>query len=228
MVRLRELIDGDCEQYGLFHATQTPMDELERTGLVPNQNAAAVLHTFVDQLTKALREQLDAPFNLLHVVREDHYPLEMSLSEQLARARLNYRGLILALDELDAVALVGSSSEPERRAKALRSFAKEKEPGLLERLQEAEKGDDIRAALELLDSRSSAPVVFLRLVKFPTEGYFALLARPGNPVTDLLSLTRRHNPRPEARAILFNGVIPFSCLEIIPGPLKSRRTNRIV
>jgi hypothetical protein len=120
--------------------------------------------------------------------------------------------------------VVGSSSEPERRVKAPRSFAKEKEPSLLERLQEGGKGG-IRAALELLDSRSSAPVVVLRLVKFPTEGYFALLARPDNPVADILRLTR-DKPRPEARAVLFNGVIPFSCLEIIPGPLKRRRTRR--
>jgi len=53
--------------------------------------------------------------------------------------------VILALDEWTQVFLVGSSSEPERRAKALRSFAEEKEPGLLERLQEGEGRKDIRA-----------------------------------------------------------------------------------
>jgi hypothetical protein len=228
MVRLKDLIEGNCELYGLFHATQTPVGELERSGLVPNQNGAAVLDSFISNLTSALREHLDAPFDSVHGVRNDYYPLEMSLGEQLARTRLGYAGVILALDEWDAVTLAGSSSEPERRAKALRSFAEEKEPGLLERLKEGAGGEDIRAALELLDSKSLAPIVFLRLVKFPTEGYFALLARPDSPVTDLLRLTRRDSPRPEARAILFNGVIPFSCFEVIPGPLKSRRSNRIV
>jgi hypothetical protein len=35
LIELKDLIGGKCEPYGLFHATHTSVDELDRVGLAP-------------------------------------------------------------------------------------------------------------------------------------------------------------------------------------------------
>lgn len=217
MVAIREIIEGAHGPYGLYHATTSPLEELERRGVRALARESLLLHNLIRRLTARLSSELVALSKQYPCRTSDRdYPLELSLSEQVAMAPVHYSGVLLALDTTDAKWLARSLSEPERKARALMEFAREHAPYVLEALMRSD-GMETEAALNRLDHSVRDRPVLLRLARIPDreDGFFAALSEPTLEANGLFRSHDRPVVRPEARAVWFNGTVPFECFEVV-------------
>jgi hypothetical protein len=219
MVAIREVIEGGHEPYGLYHTTTLHLDDIQRRGVRALARESQLLHKLIQRLTERLSTELDAQSKKYPCrTSERDYPLELSLSEQIAMAPVHYSGVLLALDANDAKWLAFALSEPERKARALTEFARQHAPHVLEALMRSDTMET-EAALNRLDHSVTDPGVLLRLVRVPDreDGFFAALSAPTLEANGLLRSHDRPVVRPEPRAVWFNGTIPFECFEVVSG-----------
>ncbi|MFL9981367.1 hypothetical protein [Paraburkholderia graminis] len=97
-------------------------------------------------------------------------------------------------------------------------FSKQFAPEALESIARFHDGDTAHV-LDRLERAPKAPWHLLRLREQPSleDGFFSLLAQPFREVNGILrNYDRGADLRPEARAIWFNGIIPFECFEVLP------------
>jgi hypothetical protein len=219
MVAIVRIINCEEPPYGLFHVTRTPLAVLREKGLRANSHAAYAVHRLIHRLQKRLAPMLEETANRYRLAGGDTYPLELSLTEQLSIAPSHYSGVFLTLTQEDASIGLNETSEPNRKARAMVDFARQNAPHVFETVARLYK--DTAQALSALEEVPDAPWHLLRVrVKPPQEdGYFSMFAEPWLEVNGLLrSYDRGPDLRPEARAIWFNGTIPFDCLEVLPPP----------
>ncbi|MFM0009115.1 hypothetical protein [Paraburkholderia sediminicola] len=218
MVAITRIVAGDEHPYGLFHVTRTPLNVLRKKGLRANALAEYAVHRLIERLEEGLAPALrDAAlrFNRTH---KDYYPLELSLREQLSIAPAHYSGVLLSLTKEDGLLGLNETSEPNRKAHAMIQFSRQFAPGVLESIARFHE-DDTAHALGILECVPGTPLHLLRLREKPLleDGFFSLLAQPFLEVNGIMRrYDGRHDLRPEARAIWFNGIIPFECFEILP------------
>jgi hypothetical protein len=216
MVALREIVEEGCQPYGLFHATREPLETLRQKGLRANAYDSHLVHDIVDRLTARLQPELAELRERPRPVSNDYFPLGMSLTEQFALAPIHYSAVVLTLEVSDAKGLVDAVSEPERKARALVQLARERTPDVLEAMRLA-YSPQTWSALEALQKKPDGPYVLLRMKTVPEDGFFSLLPSPLRPVQGMLRDYAESELRPQARAVLFNGIIPFDCLEVVSG-----------
>ncbi|MFM0378476.1 hypothetical protein PQQ72_15825 [Paraburkholderia strydomiana] len=220
MVAITKVIAGEESPYGLFHVTRTPLAKLREKGLRANALAEYSVHRLIERLQKRLAPVLEEVRSRCERTHQANYALELSLAEQLTIAPSHYSAILLALTQEDARLGMNDTSEPNRKARAMVEFARQFAPQAFERVTQMYK-QDTNNALEALALVPDAPWHLLRLRSKPPfdDGFFALLAAPYLEVNGLMrSYDRGLDLRPEARAIWFNGVIPFDCLEVMPAP----------
>jgi len=216
MVAIREVIEGAHKPYGLFHSTCTPLEELKRRGLRANAREGLLLHNLIRRLSARLCKDLEMLSAKYPRTSQSAYPLELDLTEQLAIAPQHYSGVVLTLEASDARLVGQSTSEPERKARALVEVARKHRPDVLEALMRSD-GQETQQALKLLSLGPREPQWLVKLIQVPdkAEGFFSLLPEPILETSSLVRWYGRAELRPEARAILFNGVIPFECLKVL-------------
>ncbi|KXU87153.1 hypothetical protein CR51_36070 [Caballeronia megalochromosomata] len=193
---------------------------LQAKGLRANSLAEYAVHWLIERLSTRLSPLLEAATRRHRRCHEPECPPELSLAEQLAIAPTHYSAVLLALTLEDARLGMDDASEPNRKARALLQFAECHAPDVVEAMERSD-GRDFAHALEELEVQSDEPWHLLRMRRKPPEeeGYFAFLSRPWLEVNGLArSYDRGPDLRPEARAIWFNGTVPFDCLEIMPVP----------
>jgi hypothetical protein len=217
MVALREIIAGNCEPYGLFHATRVPLAELRQKGIRANARGRYEVHDLVERLLFRLGPLLSELPRQFEPVSNGYYPLGMSLVEQLATAPVHYSGVVFTLERADAQELAMARSEPERKARALVEVARKRAPEALEALMRSD-GQATGMALKHLKEGEEGPYVLLRLIDVPEDGFFSQLGEPTRDVTGMMRNLHGSEHRPEARAILFNGIVPPECFEVVQGP----------
>jgi hypothetical protein len=217
MVALREIIAGNCEPYGLYHATRVPLAELRQKGIRAKALAPYEIHDLVERLISRLGPLLSDLKGKFEPVSNGYYPLGMSLVEQLATAPVHYSGVVFTLEKADAQELAMARSEPERKARALVEVARKRAPEVLDSLMRSD-GRATGMALEHLKEGEEGPYVLLRLNNVPEEGFFSQLGEPTRDVTGMMRNLHGSEHRPEARAILFNGIVPPECFEVVQGP----------
>ncbi|WP_027803558.1 hypothetical protein [Paraburkholderia dilworthii] len=218
MVAITRVVAGDGSPSGLFHVTHTPLEVLRKKGLRANALAEYVVHRIIERLEEGLADALRDVALRFNRTHNDYYPLELSLREQLFIAPAHYSGVLLSLTKQDALLGLNETSEPNRKARAMIWFSRLFAPGVLELIARFH-GDDTIHALSVLERVPETPSHLLRLREKPLleDGFYSLLARPFLEVNGII---RRydggHDPCPEARAIRFNGTIPFECFEVLP------------
>lgn len=216
MVAISRVIDGDEPPYGLFHVTAVPLGLLEEKGLRAQSKAPRVVHRLINRLQQGLAPLLTETAQRYRRINESTYPLKLSLVEQLSIAPDHYSAILLATTEQDAIKAGPAASEPIRKARALVKFARENALDILELVSRVYDTDTAQA-LSALEQPSSTPLHLLRVRSVPPEddGYFSMFAEPWSDVNGLLRSYDRPEVRPEARALWFNGAIPFACLEVL-------------
>ncbi|WP_244815352.1 hypothetical protein [Caballeronia sp. Lep1P3] len=182
------------------------------------------VHRLIERLQQRLAPLLDELAVRHRRTGDDTYPLELTLAEQLSIAPKHYSGVLLTLTVEDAAEAAHALSEPVRKARALVAVARQYAPEALQTVSRLYDTDTAHA-FAALDEESTEPFQLLRLRAFPPEdeGYFAMFAEPWMEVEGLLrSYDRGPELRPEARAIWFNGTIPFACLDVLPAGKRVR------
>jgi hypothetical protein len=172
MVALREIIAGNCEPYGLYHATRVPLAELRQKGIRAKALARYEIHDLVECLMSRLGPLLSDLKGKFEPVSNGYYPLGMGLVEQLATAPVHYSGVVFTLERADAQELAMARSEPERKARALVEVARKRAPEVLDFLMRSD-GRATGMALEHLKEGEEGPYVLLRLNNVPEEGFFS-------------------------------------------------------
>jgi hypothetical protein len=217
MVALREIIAGNCEPYGLYHATRVPLAELRQKGIHAKALARYDIHDLVERLISRLGPLLSDLREQFEPVPNGYYPLGMSLVDQLAAAPVHYSGVVFTLERAEAQELAMARSEPERKARALVEVARKRAPEVLDSLMRSD-GRATGMALKHLKAGEEGPYVLLRLIDVPEDGFFSQLGEPTRDVTGMMRNLHGTEHRPEARAILFNGIVPPECFEVVQGP----------
>lgn len=220
MVAIAQIIAGEESPYGLFHATRTPVEKLRAKGLRANALGTYSVHRLIERLHRRLAPVLEEARNRYDRIQESYLPLELGLWEQLAVAPSHFSAVLLTLTQEDACLGAEAGSEPNRKAQALVDFARQFAPHVFETVMQMYDKDTVHA-LNTLNELSDSPSHLLRIRTKPEieDGFFSLLAAPYLEVNGMMrSYARGPNLRPEARAIWFNGVIPFDCVEVLPVP----------
>ncbi|RKE25177.1 hypothetical protein B0G76_6696 [Paraburkholderia sp. BL23I1N1] len=202
----------------VFHLTHTPLDVLRKKGLRANALADYTVHKLIGRLQERMAPALEETARRFTRTHGDYYPLELSLWEQLSLAPPHYSGVLLSLTQDDALAGLNETSEPNRKLRAMLQFSKQFAPEALESIARFHDGDTAHA-LGRLERAPATPGHLLRLREQPSleDGFFSLLAQPFLEVNGILrNYDRGADLRPEARAIWFNGIIPFECFEVLP------------
>jgi hypothetical protein len=220
MVAIVEVIAGMEPPFGLYHATRAPLSVLQADGLRARSLANYAVHWLIERLSTQLSPLLEAAARRHRRCHEPEYPPELSLPEQLAIAPIHYSAVLLALTPEDARLGLDDASEPNRKARALLQFAECHAPDVVEAMERSD-GRSLEHARMVLEAQTDRPWHLLRVRRKPPidDGYFAYLARPWHEVNGLArSYDRGPELRPEARAIWFNGTLPFDCLEMMSPP----------
>ncbi|SDC49039.1 hypothetical protein [Paraburkholderia lycopersici] len=218
MVAITRIIAGEEPPYGLFHLTHTPLEVLREKGLRANALAEYTVHKLIGRLQERIAPASKDAACRFARTHEDYYPLELSLWEQLSIAPPHYSGVLLSLTQDDALLGLNETSEPNRKLRAMIQFSRKFAPEALESIARFHDGDTAHA-LDILERATKTPWHLLRLREQPSleDGFFSLLAQPFLEVNGILrSYDRGPDLRPEARAIWFNGNIPFECFEVLP------------
>jgi hypothetical protein len=217
MVAITRIIAGEEPPYGLFHLTHTPLDVLRKKGLRANALADYTVHKLIGRLHERMAPAVEGAARRFTRKHGDYYPLELSLCEQLSIAPPHYSGVLLSFTQDDALLGLSETSEPNRKLRAMLKFSQQFAPEALEPIARFHDGDTLRA-LDRLERTPKTPSHLLRLREQPSleDGFFSLLAQPFLEVNGILrSCDRGAELRLEARAIWFNGIIPFECFEIL-------------
>ncbi|MFM0083484.1 hypothetical protein [Paraburkholderia sediminicola] len=176
------------------------------------------MHKLIGRLQERMAPALEDTARRFTRTHEDYYPLELSLWEQLSIAPPHYSGVLLSLTRDDTLLGLNETSEPNRKVRAMLQFSQQFAPEALEAIARFHDGDTTHA-LDRLQRAPKTPRHLLRLREQPSlaDGFFSLLAQPFLEVNGILrSYDRGADLRPEARAIWFNGIIPFECFEVLP------------
>lgn len=217
MVALTRIIDGEEQPYGLFCATRTPLEVLREKGLRANALGGYSVHRLILRLQERMAEALRDTAHRYNRTHEDYYPRELSLHEQLSLAPAHYSGVLLSLTREDAFLGLNETCEPNRKARALINFSRQFELNALESIARFHQDDTARPLGEL-DSVLEDPWHLLQLREKPSlqDGFFSLLAKPFLEVNGIMrNYGRGAELQPEARAIWFNGIIPFDNLDVL-------------
>ncbi|APA84070.1 hypothetical protein BJG93_00620 [Paraburkholderia sprentiae WSM5005] len=217
MVALTRIIDGEEQPYGLFHVTRTPLKVLREKGLRANALGEYSVHRIILRLQERMAEALRETAHRYSRTHEDYYPRELSLQEQISIAPAHYSGVLLSLTREDALLGLNETCEPNRKARAMINFSQQFEPNALETIARFHQNDTVHA-LGVLDSVPEEPWHLLRLRERPSlqDGFFSLLAKPFLEVNGIMrDYGRGAELQPVARAIWFNGIIPFDNLDVL-------------